>query len=288
MTTVYPKVKLEPTCDRAAAIRRYSGLMLRIIISQAIVSSALQVPRVSDKLAQEILRNHLMDETGLADALSELLRPLDPATPSGQDKSLELLAEGIAKQAVINTEMVIAAAAVLLSHSTADDVFTAALKIAIDLDPNGWLSEINLDQRVTLEVVCKEGPERLLAWALKSFRNQLGRKESLPTRADLLFRHVKILHNSKFDAKDPRRFKSRFLKEADDLRVEIVHGTGLPKIDIEHSHRIMLFLHEAAFTAIRSVADEFKLSADLEYLRQLVTSNEGTTVVNATHSQKPD
>lgn len=283
MADANPKVKLQPTCDRPEASRRCTAIFHRITISQAIVSSALEVPKVSDTLAKEVLRSHLTGETGLAEALSGLLQPLDPGKPLDPAKSLELIAGGIAKQTVINTEMVIAAAVVVLSHSTADDVFTAALEIAIDLDPNEWLSEISLEHKVTLKQMYEESVEGVFAKALKSFRNQLGRKESLPSRADLLFRHIKILHNSNFEAKDPRHFKTALLKGADNLRMRIVHGTGLPKIDIDHSKSTMLFLHEAAFTAIRSVGAAFKLPLDMEYFQQLATNSAAPAVVKGSH-----
>ncbi len=279
MTDANPKVKLQPTCDRLEAGRRCTATVHRITISQAIVSSALEVPKVSNTLAKEVLRSHLSGETGLAEALSGLIVPIDPAKPFDPAKSLELIAEGIAKQTVVNVETVIAAAVVVLSHSTADDIFTDALKIAIDVDPNGWLSEVSQNNKVTLKQMSEEGVEGVLAGALRSFRNRLGRKESLPSRAELLFRHIKILHNSIFEAKDPRRFKLALLKGADDLRVKIVHGTGLPKIDIDHSKSTMLFLHEAAFTAIRSVGGAFNLPLDMEYFKQLATNAAATAFV---------
>jgi hypothetical protein len=256
------------------------------MISQAIVGSALKVPKMSDKLAREELRSHLSGETGLVDILERdhrivqeigLVKPIDPTKPGDPAKTIKLIAEGIAKQTVVNVEMVIAAAVVVLSHSTADDVFTTALQLAIDLDPNGWLSEINLDDRkVSLKQMHEKGVEGVLANALASFRNQLGRKESLPSRADLLFRHIKIMHNSNLDAEDPGRFKMTLLKDADELRVRIVHGTGLPKIEIDQAESTMLFLHEAATTAMRSVGGAFQLPLDMEYIKQLATGSPST------------
>jgi len=96
--------------------------------------------------------------------------PLDPAKPLDPAETLELIARGMAKQAVVNTEMVIAAAVVVLSHSTADDVFTTALEIAIDLDPNGWLSELSLDYKVSLKQMYEESVEGVLARALRQHK----------------------------------------------------------------------------------------------------------------------
>lgn len=104
-----------------------------------------------------------------------------------------------------------------------------------------------------------------LANALASFRDQLVRKESLPSRGDLLFRHIKIIHNSNLRATDPSRFKMTLLKAADELRVRIVHGTGLPKIEIDQAESTVLFLHEAADTAMRSAGGAFQLPLDIEY-----------------------
>ncbi|HTQ96281.1 MAG TPA: hypothetical protein VMH89_05720 [Candidatus Acidoferrum sp.] len=262
-------VLLKPTCDLKEASRKSTALLHRIIISQAIVSSALEVPKVSEALAKEVVRGHMSGKTGLADALPQFLISTDSAKSHDSTQAVRLIIEGLAQQTIINTEMVIAAAAVVLSHSTADDFFTSSIQLAIDLDPNNWLSEINLEQKVTLKELNEKKIDDILVKALLSFRNQIGRKESLPSRAKLLFRKIKIQHNSHFELKDPKRFRMTRLREIDELRVQIVHGTPWPKIDVDESKDIMLFLHEAATTAARSVGAAFNLPLDLEYFQQL-------------------
>jgi hypothetical protein len=76
MMDANPKVKLEPICDRLEASRRCTATVHRITISQAIVTSALEVPKISNTLANEVLRSHLSGETGLAEALSGLIVPI--------------------------------------------------------------------------------------------------------------------------------------------------------------------------------------------------------------------
>jgi hypothetical protein len=283
MADTKPKVVLQPTCDRPEASRRCTALVHRITTSHATIASALEVPKISNTLAKKILQSHLSGKTGLREFLVGLIVPIDPEKPHDSDKSLEIIANGIAVQTVVNVETVIAATVVVLSHSTADDVFTEALKIAIDLDPNGWLSELSQDTKVTLKDMYEEGVEGLFARALRSFRNRLGRKESLPSRAELLFRHIKILHNSDLEGDAPERFKLSLLKDADDLRVKIVHGTGLPKIDLDNSRGTMLFLHEAATTAIRSVGAAFHLPLDMEYFKQLAASAATPGIISGGH-----
>jgi hypothetical protein len=62
---------------------------------------------------------------------------------------------------------------------------------------------------------------------------------------------------------DPEYFRLSVLKEADDLRNSIVHGNALPRIELERSKNTMLFLHEAAATALRSLAYSYPLPLDM-------------------------
>ena len=59
------------------------------------------------------------------------------------------------------------------------------------------------------------------------------------------------------------------LKEADDLRHGIIDGAGLPKIDFASSGAVASVPHEAAFTALRSIAFKFGLPFDAEHFQKL-------------------
>lgn len=50
------------------------------------------------------------------------------------------------------------------------------------------------------------------------------------------------------------------LKEADDLRHGIIDGAGLPKIDAARSGAVASVPHEAAFTALRSIAFKVRIT----------------------------
>jgi len=124
-----------------------------------------------------------------------------------------------------------------------------------------------MERTVTLKTLTDKGVDGVLATELARFRKQLSAK-SLPTRAELLFRHVSIRHNERmFRPEDPQYFRLPTLKEADDLRNSIVHSSTLPRIDLERSKNTMLFLHEAAATALRSLAYSYLLPLDWEVFR---------------------
>ena len=158
----------------------------------------------------------------------------------------------------MNLEIVISAATIVLSHSTADDVFTEACELAMELDPKKWISELRLERNIPLRLVIEKGSDGVVADELELFRARLGNK-SLPGRAEMLFRHVPVLQNRAIPKSDPAYFRMSALKEADDLRIRIVHGSGLPEIDRTRSMNVMLFLHEASFVAIRSVMNAYSI-----------------------------
>ena len=216
---------------------------------------------MSSVLKERVLRDHVAGATGLRSLLSEI----SPVPPYDPVKDFERIAEILAEQSAVNGEMVIAAAVVVLSHSMADDVFTAACDLAIELAPAEWVSELNTERSVTIKVLKEKGKDGVLAMELARFRKQLPAK-SLPNRAELFFRHVPIRHNPAFKSTDPPHFRQSALKEADDLRNSIVHGSDLPRISLELSGNTMLFLHEAAVTAMRSLAYSYSIPLDTTVL----------------------
>jgi hypothetical protein len=161
--------------------------------------------------------------------------------------------------------MVIAAAVIVLSHTTADDVFTGACELALAIEPSKWIHELNLDRTFTLKTLNEKGQQGVLALELERFRKRLPAK-SLPSRAELFFRQIHIIHNPMFKSTDPQYFRLSALKDADDLRNGIVHGSGLPRVDLERSKNTMLFLHEAATTALRSLGNAYRLPLDYQLL----------------------
>jgi hypothetical protein len=52
------------------------------------------------------------------------------------------------------------------------------------------------------------------------------------------------------------------------LRNSIVHGNGLSEVevDVDQSRRSMVFLHEAAMTAVRSLASAYRLPVEWNVL----------------------
>ena len=101
------------------------------MVSQSIMTSALEIPKISGALKEQVLRDHVAGVSGLR----ELLREVAADKPDAPVMDFETVAEALAEQAAVNGEMVIAAAVVVLSHSTADDVFTGACDLAVELDP---------------------------------------------------------------------------------------------------------------------------------------------------------
>jgi hypothetical protein len=249
----------DESAPRVDPAQRCSELFRRIVVSESILTSTLEIPKTSDVLKQRVLGDHFAGVTGLRSLLGEMrvLKPYDPV------KDFDMIAEKLAEQTAVNSEMVIAAAVVILSHSTADDVFTGASELAIELDAEEWISELNMERTVTLKVLREKGADGTFALELARFRKRLPSK-SLPNRAELFFRHVKIRHHTMYKSTDPQYFSQPSLKEADDLRNRIVHGNALPRIDIGRSRNTMSFLHEASMTALRSLAHSYALPLNME------------------------
>ena len=237
-----------------SASRRCGELFHRVTLSQAIVTSALEVPRVSAELTEKVRQSHLSGESGVRDVLTryKLIVPIEAGQPLEPEKVLPLLADGLAKQAAVNVEMVISAAVVILSHSIADDVFTEVCKLAIDLDPAKWVPLLNLQSKITLESLRNKGFDGVFEEELQRFKAQLGGR-SLPNRAKLLFQQIPIQMNQSIPKGDPMYFSVSKLKDADVLRHDLVHGNGLPHIEPTSGTVCAGFLHEAAHTALRSV-----------------------------------
>jgi hypothetical protein len=247
-----------------AASRRCTELLVRTFLSQATVGAALDVPNVIGALKDKVLQDHLTGTSGVMDSLLNYNLLI-----GFKAEDFPFIARGLAEQAAVNTEKVISAAAVILSHSTADDVFTEACKVAIDLDRDKWIPLISPDRTVSLKSLKDKGADVIFAEELESFKNGLGNK-SLPKRADILFERVHISHNPIIPSNDERHFTMTKLKEADDLRHDLVHRNGLPKIDPARGAPVMAFLHEAAQTVLRSVANTYGLSLDQEYIKSLI------------------
>jgi hypothetical protein len=145
-----------------SASHRCAELLYRIFISQSSVSSALEVPRVSATLEETVRRRHLSGETGVRDLLAEykLIVPIEAGKPFEAEEVLPLISDALAKQTAVNVDMVISAAVVILSHSTADDVFTEACKLAIDLDPTKWIPLLNPKRKITLQSLRDKGSQQ--------------------------------------------------------------------------------------------------------------------------------
>jgi len=244
-----------------AASKKYSALLRRTIVSQSIMSSALQIPKASDALKEVVLYKHQSGLTGL----QSLVREMTPTEAVDPVRDFDKIAEVLAQQAAVNGENLIAAFVVVLSHATADDVLTGACELAMDLDPGGWIPDLNMERKVSLATILEKGASGVFASELEKLRQQLSGK-ALPNRAEQFFRHVKIRHHPMFDPADFRYFRVSRLKEADELRNRIVHGSGLPEIDLELATQTMLFLHEAATTAMRSLASAYRLPIEWSIL----------------------
>jgi hypothetical protein len=252
-----PKATTAEASQLARASRRCSELLSRTMISQSILSSALEIPKMSEAFRERMLRDHVSGATGLR----ELLRDSKLFTSDDPDRDFPKIAELFARQAAVNGEMVIAGAVVVLSHSAADDVFTGACSLAIELDPKSWISEINPDRTVTVRDLRDKGAEQIVEIELEKLKNQIPDK-SLPNRADIFFRHVPIVHNGIYSATDPQYFRASTLKEVDDLRIDIVHRNGLVRANLKESTDALLFLHEAALTALRSLGHAYNIPLD--------------------------
>ena len=245
---------------------RCAQLLRRITTSHATMNSAFDLLKVSDVFKESVARNYLSPESGLLALFREL------EVPESFDPSIEIprIAKQLAEQTAVNLEVITSAATIILSHSTADDVFTGACELSIDLAPKEWVSELKSNRNVPLRSLIEKGIDGVLAHELKSLRAGLGGK-SLPGRAEMLFRHVRVQQHPLIPPTDPSYFRISTLKEADDLRISIVHGNGLPRIESARSENVMRFLHEAAFVAIRSVITAYRISQVWDNLMKLYT-----------------
>ena len=237
-----------------AASKRYSAVLRRAIVSQSTMSAALEIPTASGAFKDMVQDEHHAGVTDLQSLLKEIM-PTETVDPV---RDFDKIAEFLAQKTAVNCERVIAAAVIILSHSTADDVFTAACELAIELDPANWIPELNMKRKVPLGLLKQKGPSGVFAVELERFRQKLSER-SLPSRAELFFRHVKIQHHPMLGPADFRYFRVSRLKEADDLRNGVVHGSSLPQINLDLSASTMLFLHEAAITTMRSLTFLYRL-----------------------------
>jgi hypothetical protein len=237
-----------------AVSKRYSAVLRRAIVSQSTMSSALEIPKVSGALKDMVQHEHRAGVTDVQSVLKEMM----PTETADRVRDFDKIAEFLSQQTAVNCENIIAAAVVVFSHSTADDVFTAACELAMELEPANWIQELNMERKVPLSLLKEKGSSGVFAAELEKLRHRLPGR-SLAGRAELFFRHVKIRHHSMFGPEDVRYFRMSKLKEADDLRNSIVHGSGLPQIDLGLSTSTMVFLHEAAITALRSLASSYRL-----------------------------
>ena len=92
---------------REYASRRCSELLHRIMVSQSILTSALDIPKMSSAFQQMKLDEYLRG--GMRDFLREFMRPED------LDANFENIAKVLAEQAAVNGEMVISGAVVVLA-----------------------------------------------------------------------------------------------------------------------------------------------------------------------------
>src|SRR5207244_13550884 len=101
-----------------------------------------------------------------------------------------------------------------------------------------------------------KGTDRVFADELRFFRDGLGGK-SIVKRADLLFAHVPIRLHGEIPKEDVAYFRLSRLKEMDELRHNIVHANGMQKVRLKDGTQAALFFHEAAHTALRSLANNY-------------------------------
>ena len=249
------------------AKQRMVEVLFRISMSNATVTSALDLPNVFPDFKKSVFDSHVSGQSAAADILS---RVIDGGL---SNEMLTTIAKGLAEQAAINAETVISAAGVVLAHSTADDAFSAACELAIDLDEKAWRSELNMARKIKLGETLELGIDGLFVRELEHFKKTLGAK-SLPSRAELLFRHVPIKKHKDINQAEDAYYRGSKMHEADNLRHEIVHGNRLPPLSIEKSKATASFLFEAANTAFRSIAFEFKLPFDLEYFKKVAGRKE--------------
>jgi hypothetical protein len=246
----------------AKAGRKIAEVVHRILMSNATVNSALDLPNVFPDFKKQVFESHISGRSAAVEVLSQV-------TVGGlKEEMLSGIAKVLADQAAINAETVISAAVVVLAHSTVDGAFTAACEVAIDLDEKSWRPELNMARKVALGEVIGLGADGLVVRELEQFKKKLGAK-SLPSRAELLFRHVPIRKHSQIVREEDAYYQGSKMDAADNLRHEIVHGSRLPPLSIEKSKATASFLFEAANTAFRSIAFKFSLPFDVEHFEKV-------------------
>jgi hypothetical protein len=187
---------------RTLGIRKQAGLLRRIVLSQSMMSSILELLATSDDLRKEPLSEHPSGGNALRASLHDI------ASSETSDAAIDFdeIARDLARQAPATGENVLASAVVVMSYTLADDVFTATCESAIELDPVNWIPELSMDRKVTLGFLRDKGPAGVFAVELEKLRQQLGSR-SLPSRAELLFRHIKVRHNPAFGPADVQCFR---------------------------------------------------------------------------------
>jgi hypothetical protein len=245
---------------RTLASRQCSELLRRVILSQSTLTSALEISAASDALKQPLSGQ----PSGRA-ILPSLLQQIASGEAADPAIDFDKMAEGLAQRTAITGASVTAASVIILSHAVADDIFTAACESAIELDPASWFAELSMERKVPLSLLRDKGPAGVFALELDKLRQQLPDR-SLSSRAELFFRHVKIRHHSTFGPADVQYFRQSRVVEADTLRNNIVHESQLPQIDLDLGRQIMLFLHEASLTALRSLAAAYRLPVEWNIL----------------------
>jgi hypothetical protein len=238
---------------------RLERMFRRIISSGAITFSASHIASVSDALESQVANSHRRQRSGLR-AIGKQL-----TLPEGYDvdRFVEESSQSIAKQAVVNTETLMSVAVLILGHSTADDIFTEACGLSIELDPGSWRKELNLKRTISLAELVDSGQEKIFERELVAYQKNIKQK-SLPERADLLFRRVPIRHNPEITKGDASYFTLAKLTHLDELRHLVVHGDGIPRIDREYSQDAAQFLNEAALVAFRSVGVAYRIEFDFQ------------------------
>lgn len=260
----------------AEVTTRCSELFRRTIVSLSIVSSALEIPKSSHLISERAFESHRTGQSGVLDLL--INRQLIKGITSKDE--LEPVLRALAVQTTMNVATVISAAAIILSHSTADGVFTAACQMSLDLEPGKWMSELNLNKTIRLETLKEKGMDRVFEDELRSYRKGIEAK-SLPTRADLLFRRVSIQLHGDIPKDDVAYFRLSELKRMDELRHGIIHSDGLQKVGLKDGAEAAFFLHEAAHTALRSVAAAYKIPLQADVIFKGLPGADGEALPRA-------
>jgi len=101
------------------------------MMSNATITSALQLPVAFPDFKEKVLRGHMDSNSVMKELVGSVI------TPAPNEQDFENFAVLLTNQTTLNAETVLAAAVIVLAHSNVDDVFTSVCQIAIDLDPEG-------------------------------------------------------------------------------------------------------------------------------------------------------